>query len=77
MKEKGYSAREKRVTEHEFNRKMEIEAKMAEDKEREAQRIAKAVELGTTLKPLASAVKRVATQGAVKRPLTPRIGRGF
>ena len=78
MKEKGYSAREKRVTEHEFNRKMEIETKMAEDKEREVQRVAKAAELGANVKrPLTTAVKRVATQGAVKRPLTPRVGRGF
>ena len=51
---------------------------MAEDKEREAQRIAKATELGTAVKkPVVSAVKRVTTQGAVKRPLTPRAGRGF
>ena len=57
---------------------MEIETKMAEDKEREAHRIAKAAEAGTAVKkPLTSAVKRVATQGAVKRPLTPRVGRGF
>lgn len=66
------------MTEHEFNRKMEIEAKMAEDKEREAQRIAKADELGAAVKrPVSAAIKRVATQGAVKRPLTPRVGRGF
>ncbi|MCJ1411582.1 DEAH-box RNA helicase prp16 [Ptychographa xylographoides] len=79
VKEKGYSAREKRVTEHEFNRKMEIEAQMAEDKEREAQKVAK---LADTLKsavrrPTTTAIKRIATQGAVKRPLTPKIGRGF
>jgi pre-mRNA-splicing factor ATP-dependent RNA helicase DHX38/PRP16 len=78
VKEKGYSVRDKRVTEQEFNRKMEIEAKMADDKEREAQRLAKAAELGIAIKrPVTSAVKRVATQGAVKRPLTPRVGRGF
>lgn len=77
MKEKGYSAREKRVTEHEFSRKMEIETQMAEDKEREAQRIAKAAENPTAVRPMSSAVRRVATQGAVKRPATPRIGRGF
>lgn len=77
MKEKGYSAREKRVTEHEFSRKMEIETQMAEDKEREAQRIAKAAEQPTVGRPMSSAVKRVATQGTVKRPATPRIGRGF
>ena len=51
---------------------------MAEDKERETQRIAKVAELGMAVKrPVTSAVKRVATQGAVKRPLTPKIGRGF
>ena len=79
VKEKGYSAREKRVTEHEYNRKMEIEAKMAEDKEREAQRIAKAAGSlkPAVVRPMSSAVKRVATQGAVKRPMTPRVGRGF
>ncbi|KAI9813377.1 MAG: DEAH-box RNA helicase prp16, partial [Thelocarpon impressellum] len=42
IKEKGYSAREKRVTEVEFNRKMEIEAQMADDREREARRLAAA-----------------------------------
>ena len=78
VKEKGYSAREKRITEHEFNRKMEIEAKMAEDKEREAQRIATLEDTPKlTKRPVTSAVKRIATQGAVKRPLTPRVGRGF
>lgn len=52
---------------------------MAEDKEREAQRIAKAADVPKLAisRPATSAIKRVATQGAVKRPLTPRIGRGF
>lgn len=79
IKEKGYSARDKRVTEHEFNRKMEIEAQMAEDKEREAQRLAKLGDISRTpvKRPVTSAIKRIATQGAVKRPLTPRVGRGF
>lgn len=79
MKEKGYSAREKRVTEHEFNRKMEIEAKMAEDKEREDQRLAKLADTSKTpvRRPTTAAIRRVATQGAVKRPVTPRVGRGF
>ncbi|KAL9029554.1 MAG: hypothetical protein Q9196_002218 [Gyalolechia fulgens] len=78
LKEKGYSAREKRVTEHEFNRKMEIEAQMAEDQEKEAQRIAKANETAElkVKRPL-TAVRRIATQGAVRRPTTPKIGRGF
>lgn len=67
------------MTEHEFNRKMEIEAQMAEDKEREAQRVAKASEAKQLpiARPMTAAVKRVATQGAVKRPLTPRVARGF
>ncbi|KAL8961246.1 MAG: hypothetical protein Q9193_002172 [Seirophora villosa] len=78
LKEKGYSAREKRVTEHEFNRKMEIETRMAEDKEREVQRIAKVNDAAeTNVKRPMTAVRRVATQGAVKRPMTPRVGRGF
>ena len=79
VKEKGYSAREKRVTEHEFNRKMEIEAQMAEDKEREAQRIAKIEDTPrmAVRRPTTTAIKRIATQGAVKRPLTPSIRRGF
>ncbi|PGH10203.1 hypothetical protein AJ80_07562 [Polytolypa hystricis UAMH7299] len=37
IKEKGYSAREKRVTEHEFNRRMEIEAQMEVDRQRAAE----------------------------------------
>lgn len=36
VKEKGYSQRERRVTEQEFNRRMEIETQMAEDRERAA-----------------------------------------
>ncbi len=58
---------------------MEIETKMAEDKEREAVRVAKELDtprLGVK-RPMTTAVKRVATQGAVKRPMTPRVGRGF
>ncbi|KAK1250108.1 hypothetical protein MKX08_010111 [Trichoderma sp. CBMAI-0020] len=38
IKEKGYSIRDKRITETEFNRKMEIEAKMAEDKRLDEER---------------------------------------
>lgn len=34
VKEKGYSQRERRVTELEFNRRMEIEAQIAADRER-------------------------------------------
>ena len=58
---------------------MEIETQMAEDKEREALRVAKAAsgQKPTVVRPMSSAVRRVATQGAVKRPLTPKVGRGF
>ncbi|KAG8527024.1 DEAH-box RNA helicase prp16 [Bacidia gigantensis] len=81
IKEKGFSAREKRVTEHEFSRKMEIEAKMVEDKQREAQRAATAAEAGKVSPalrgPTTKFVKRMGTNGVVKRPVTPRIGRGF
>lgn len=66
------------MTEHEFNRKMEIETQMAEDKEREAQRIAKVNDTAEAkMKRPMTAVRRVATQGAVKRPTTPKVGRGF
>lgn len=66
------------MTEHEFNRKMEIEAQMAEDKEKEAQRVARANETAETkVKRPLTAVRRVATQGAVRRPMTPKVGRGF
>ncbi|KAF7871885.1 hypothetical protein EAF04_003992 [Stromatinia cepivora] len=82
VKEKGYSAREKRVTEVEFNRKMEIEAKMAEDKLREEKRI-EAENNKLARKPMAitdgsgPVVKKVAAKGAVRRPAARRPGRGF
>lgn len=76
VKEKGYSAREKRITEVEFNRKMEIEAKMAEDKAREQQRLASEKERATKKAPT-SVVKKVAAHGAVRKPLVKRTGRGF
>ncbi|OAX83710.1 hypothetical protein ACJ72_01931 [Emergomyces africanus] len=44
IKEKGYSARERRVTEHEFNRRMEIEMQMAADRERAAEQERKKAE---------------------------------
>ena len=79
IKEKGYSARDKRVTEMEFNRKAELEAQMAEDKAREEERLAMEAEglKLTVKKPMNGTVKKIATQGAVRRPVTPRPGRGF
>lgn len=51
---------------------------MAEDKEREVQRIAKVKDTADAkMKRPMTAARRVATQGAVKRPMTPRVGRGF
>ena len=79
VKEKGYSAREKRVTETEFSRKMEIEAKMEEDRVRERERVDreeaklgwKALVVGEGTK------KKVAQHGAVRKPIVRRPGRGF
>jgi pre-mRNA-splicing factor ATP-dependent RNA helicase DHX38/PRP16 len=79
VKEKAYSAKDRRVIEMEFNMKAELEAQMAEDKKREAQRTAEEENRikPVVKKPMASAVRRVANHGSVKRPLTSRIGRGF
>lgn len=76
VKEKGYSARERRTTENEINKRMEIEAKMAEDKARaeEAQRNADdaaAAEQLLIRKPTSVVHKRIATNSVVKRPNTP------
>ena len=68
IKEKGYSARDKRVTEREFNRKAELEAKMAEDKEREERRIAEE-ESGPLIKKMVVAKKKEDVDGVVKRPV--------
>lgn len=68
IKEKGYSARDKRVTEREFNRKAELEAKMAEDKEREERRIAEE-ESGPLTKKIVVAKKKEDVDGVVKRPV--------
>lgn len=79
VKEKGYSAREKRITETEFNRKMEIEAKMAEDKRREEERIREEEEVKLVKKPGAAAKAKggVTTSGEVVKPVRKRFGRGF
>jgi pre-mRNA-splicing factor ATP-dependent RNA helicase DHX38/PRP16 len=80
IKEKGYSARHKRIVESEFNRKMEIEAKMAEDKAREEERLLAEEERAkkkTTNGPGGHGDKKFITQGAVKKPVVKRRGRGF
>jgi pre-mRNA-splicing factor ATP-dependent RNA helicase DHX38/PRP16 len=77
IKEKGYSARDKRITETEFNRKAELEAKMAEDKAREEKRV-RDEESGPLVKrPLGNKAKKVEQNGVVKRPLGARSRRGF
>jgi pre-mRNA-splicing factor ATP-dependent RNA helicase DHX38/PRP16 len=77
IKEKGYSARDKRITEIEFNRKAELEAKMAEDKAREDKRIADADSGPLVKKPVGAGAKKVSSQGVVKRPIGARSRRGF
>ncbi|KFA70521.1 hypothetical protein S40285_00557 [Stachybotrys chlorohalonatus IBT 40285] len=76
IKEKGYSVRDKRITETEFNRKMEIEAKMADDKRREEER-KQAEEERTVKKAAVVGGKKFVTQGSVKKPIVKRRGRGF
>ncbi|KAJ3470655.1 hypothetical protein MRS44_000754 [Fusarium solani] len=78
VKEKGYSVREKRITEVEFNRKMEIEAKMADDKRKEEDRKhAEEERSQKKKKKIGSDGKKFVTQGAVKKPVIKRRGRGF
>jgi len=77
VKEKGYSAREKRITETEFNRKMEIEAQMAADKKREEDRLQAEEELQLVKKKPILKDKKVITSGAVVKPVRKRPGRGF
>lgn len=72
IKEKGYSARDKRVVETEFNRKAELEAKMAEDKAREEQRLIEE-EAGPIIKRPGVGVKKAQADGVVKKPI---IGKG-
>ncbi|RMZ83468.1 hypothetical protein DV737_g1615, partial [Chaetothyriales sp. CBS 132003] len=77
LKSKEYSAKEKRIIEGEFNRKMEIEMNMADDrikderrKEHEAQKarlLAGANQKGTT-----AVVKKMGSNGVVKKPIVPR-----
>jgi pre-mRNA-splicing factor ATP-dependent RNA helicase DHX38/PRP16 len=68
IKEKGYSARDKRVTEIEFNRKAELEAQMAVDKAREEKRILDE-ENGPLIKKALVGRKKEVEDGLVKRPV--------
>jgi len=85
VKEKGYSARDARVTETEFTRKMDIEREMARDRETERRRVEverdRDVERGKVgngvVKQGVGVVRKVAGRGAVRRPVVQRKGRGF
>jgi pre-mRNA-splicing factor ATP-dependent RNA helicase DHX38/PRP16 len=77
VKEKGYSAREKRITETEFNRKMEIETQMAADKKRHEDQLAAEGELKLVKKAAPSKAKKTVTSGTVVKPVRKRAGRGF
>ncbi|KAL1603510.1 DEAH-box RNA helicase prp16 [Paraconiothyrium brasiliense] len=72
IKEKGYSARDKRITETEFNRKAELEAQMAEDKAREERRLAEE-EAGPVIKRPGVGAKKAQVDGVVKKPM---LGKG-
>jgi pre-mRNA-splicing factor ATP-dependent RNA helicase DHX38/PRP16 len=81
IKEKGYSMRQKKITETEFNRKMEIEAKMAEDKRREQERVEAEAERNSKKKKKKAGSelegKKFITHGAVRKPVVKRRGGGF
>lgn len=85
VKEKGYSLRDRRTTENEINKRMEIEAKMAEDKARaeEAERSMREKEVAEKSKEVEVGKKRPATAvvaqrrvgSVVRRPATPSMAR--
>ncbi|RYP27298.1 hypothetical protein DL768_011284 [Monosporascus sp. mg162] len=80
VKEKGYSARDRKVTETEFNRRMEIEAQMAEDKRRHEEKLRAEEERRTAKKKPAGpdgSEKKIVKSGAVKKPVVKRKARGF
>ncbi|KAL6712102.1 DEAH-box RNA helicase prp16 [Coniothyrium glycines] len=71
IKEKGYSARDKRITEIEFNKKAELEAQMAEDQAREERRLADEAEGPLVRRPGLAKKKKDGEQGdgVVKKPV--------
>ena len=68
VKEKGWSAEQKRVIESEFSRKMEIEAQMARDKEMAGRK----VEARIHVKEDSKEEKKIVVKGAVRRPFVKR-----
>ncbi|KAG6108379.1 hypothetical protein E4U13_006465 [Claviceps humidiphila] len=82
VKEKGYSARHKRIKETEFNRKMEIETQMAEDKRRDEERKKAEEERaiprgGMGARGNVEGGKKFIVRGAVKKPVAKKRGRPF
>ncbi|CAI6272564.1 unnamed protein product [Periconia digitata] len=81
IKEKGWSARDKRVTEFEFNRRAELEAQMAKDKEKEEKRIKDELAGPIAKRPGVGAGKKAAANGGdglVKKPIIGKARRrGF
>lgn len=82
IKEKGFSARQGRVTETEFSRKAEIEAEMARAEEEmrrreEEEAEAEARRKNKTAAGPATTKKVIVEQGAVRKPVIKRFGRGF
>ncbi|CAK7236254.1 DEAH-box RNA helicase prp16 [Sporothrix eucalyptigena] len=91
VKEKGYSAREKRIIETDFNRRMEIESQMARDKlrqdeqrrneeereQRRAQQGGDSTSGGITIGRGSGGTKKIVVHGAVRKPVAKKRGRGF
>lgn len=77
IKEKGYSAGQRRMIETEFNRRMEIEAKMAEDKKRDDERKRaeeEAEEDGYRAKKDGKGERKIVQRGAVKKAVRKKPG---
>ncbi|KAF4124040.1 pre-mRNA-splicing factor ATP-dependent RNA helicase DHX38/PRP16 [Geosmithia morbida] len=72
VKEKGYSTRDKRTVEKEFNRKVEIEAQMAEDKRIDQERREAEKNRSVVVKKKEADGKKFTQHGAVRKPLVKR-----
>jgi pre-mRNA-splicing factor ATP-dependent RNA helicase DHX38/PRP16 len=82
IKEKGYSAREKRITEVEFSRKAELEAQMEEDRLKEEDRVKREQDQWRLNVKSNGAVKKeekskIEEVGEVRKPVIRRKGRAF
>ena len=77
VKERGYSTKDKRVREAEFNRKVEIEAQMAEDRLREKERLEREADKKIPSNKVVGAVKKAVSSSAMKKPVMPRRRGGF